>query len=96
LKIDVEGFEAVVLAGAEKLVASRCLKAIQFEFSHHHLLRGTTLLDFEKYLPDYKLYRVASRALRPIDSRHYLGTIYGFSNLVALRSDAAEKLRAIN
>jgi FkbM family methyltransferase len=95
LKIDVEGFEAEVLAGAQQLVASRCLKAIQFEFSYHHLLRGTTLIDFERYLPDYKLYRVASRALRPLDSRHYLGTIYGFSNIVALRADIAEKLKAI-
>jgi FkbM family methyltransferase len=95
LKIDVEGFEAEVLAGAQHLIASRCLKAIQFEFSHHHLLRGTTLLDFEKYLPDYKLYRLASRALRPVDPRHYLGTIYGFSNFVALRPDAAERLKDI-
>lgn len=92
LKIDVEGFEAEVLAGAEQLLRSQCLKAIQIEFSYHHLLRGTTLLNFEKYLQDYRLYRVASRSLRPLDSKHYLGTIYGFSNLVALRADTADKL----
>lgn len=95
LKIDVEGFEAEVLSGAARLINSQCLKAIQIEFSYHHLLRGTTLLTFERHLPGYRLYRMASRSLRPLDSGHYLGTIYGFSNLVALRADTAERLKKI-
>ena len=60
-----------------------------------NLLRGTTLLTFENHLPGYKIYRVASRSLRALDSKHYLGTIYGFSNFVALRPDMAERLKAI-
>ena len=84
-----------VLAGAQRLIASHCLKAIQIEFSFHHLLRGTTLLTFERNLPGYRIFRLASRSLREIDPKHYLGTIYGYSNFIALRPDVAEKLKAI-
>ncbi len=93
LKIDVEGFEPEVLAGARDLIASGSLKAVQIEFSYHHLLRGTTLLTFEAHLPGYRLFRIAARSLRPVETSHYLGTIYGFSNIVALRPDMADRLR---
>ena len=92
LKIDVEGFEQEVLAGGRRLIQSGSLKAIQIEFSYHHILRGTTLKTFETLLPNYRLFRVASRSIRPLESDHYLGTIYGYSNFVALRPDVVKTL----
>ncbi len=92
LKIDVEGYEPEVLAGAQGLIRSGSLKAIQIEFSYHHLLRGTTLKTFEQLLPGYRLFRIASRSLRRLDSSHYLGTVYGYSNFIALRPDIETRL----
>jgi hypothetical protein len=93
LKIDVEGYEPEVLAGSQALLRGGSIKAIQFEFSYHHLLRGTTLKTFEQYLSGYQLFRIASRSLRSIDTDHYLGTIYGYSNFLAVRNDLVGRLR---
>lgn len=92
LKIDVEGYEQEVLAGCRNLIRSGSLKAVQIEFSYHHIARGTTLKTFETLLPGYRLFRIASRSLRPLESGHYLGTIYGYSNFVALRPDIVKML----
>ena len=95
LKIDVEGYEIEVLAGAPSTIASGKIKAIQIEFSHYNLSRNQTVRDFEKLLPNYLMFRLAARSLRPVDSEHFLGTIYGYSNFVALRPDIARALHSL-
>jgi FkbM family methyltransferase len=84
LKIDVEGFELEVLAGAKTLFSH--LRVIQFEFSHYNLKRRQNLGDFEQVLPNYRLYRLCPRSLVPLDTSHYLSHLFAFQNIVALQA----------
>ncbi len=59
LKIDTEGFEDEVLAGAQNVIRSMRPRAIQMEFNHHHLFRGTSLFGiWAEFLKDYAVYRL--------------------------------------
>lgn len=93
LKIDVEGFELEVLTGASGLLRRAPPQLIQFEFNIHHARRHQTLEDFRQALPGYALYRLAARSLRPIDTGHYLGTIYAFQNVIAIH-EGAQRIRS--
>lgn len=93
LKIDVEGYEREVLAGAPRLIASGKVKAIQIEFTYVNMIRGVSAPDIAALLPGYQLFRLASRSLRPLDVGHYLGNIYGYSNFIALTPDAVHAMR---
>lgn len=85
LKLDAEGYELEILRGAQRLVASASLKAIQFEFGAHNLMRSQTLADLMESLPGYRVHRLLSRSLIPVDVHAPIDTIPLFCNYVALR-----------
>jgi len=96
IKIDVEGFEAEVLADAsETIKIDRPI--VQFEFGHHHLLRRQNMMDFDSLLEGYRLFRLASTSMREIeDPSHYLSNIYSNQNIVAIdRSRQADERRSV-
>jgi len=84
IKIDVEGFELEVLKGAEELLVKNPPQLIQFEFNSHHRKRHQTLDDFAMLLPQYRMFRLASRSLRPIDLDRPFSTIYAYQNIVCI------------
>jgi FkbM family methyltransferase len=89
LKIDVEGYEREVLAGAREALAAGRVDRIQFEFNAHHALVGFTLHQVGERLPGFDVYR-----LLPNGAERILGSgvayssrveVYEYANYVAIR-----------
>jgi FkbM family methyltransferase len=95
IKIDVEGFELEVLRGARRVLGDGGPAVLQIEFNRHHMARRQHMGDFADALPGYRLFRLTPRSLFPIRHGHYLSTIYTYQNLVAIREDRPEILRAL-
>jgi hypothetical protein len=95
IKIDVEGFELEVLRGARRVLGDGGPAVLQVEFNRHHMARRQHMGDFADALPGYRLFRLTPRSLFPIRHGHYLSTIYTYQNLVAVREDRPEILRAL-
>lgn len=87
LKIDVEGFELPVLRGAQRLIESGKVAAIQFEFNEMNVVGRTFLRDFFQLLgPGYRLYRVLPHGLMPLNTGSlWLNEQFVYQNVVALR-----------
>jgi FkbM family methyltransferase len=67
LKLDVEGHELDVLAGATELLKRGLIRAIQFEFGGANLDTRTHLRDFVQLLePEFKIFRVLRDSLAPL------------------------------
>jgi FkbM family methyltransferase len=95
MKVDVEGFELEVFKGAQKTIAERPPKLIHFEFNSHHGLRHQTIGDFAELLPEYNMFRLASKSLRPLDPSYYLSNIYVFQNIICLHPSATKLFAAL-
>jgi FkbM family methyltransferase len=85
LKIDVEGHELDVLAGAAEILERT--RVVQFEFGGTNIDTRTFLRDFWQLLIDagFTIYRIAPLGLVPV--REYKETIedFAFANYVAAR-----------
>lgn len=67
LKLDIEGNELNALKGAEKMLKSKSIKSIQFEFGTCNIDSRTYFRDFWFLLnQDYNIYRVVKDGLCPI------------------------------
>lgn len=80
LKIDVEGLEFEVLQSLGDIRP----KIIQFEYNHHHLLRGQSLYSIASLLSGYRLYRLLPHGLMEVDPTKAVHNVYMFSNVVAI------------
>lgn len=86
LKIDTEGYEYAVLKGCKQLLAAKQIDAIHFEFNSMNMISRVYFFDFVKLLHNYKLYRVVSNGLIPIDlNNHLLSEVFVFQNIIALK-----------
>jgi FkbM family methyltransferase len=95
VKIDVEGYELEVLQGARRLLADAPPALIQFEFNVHHLHRRQHMGDFKAALAGYRLFRIAARSLRPLDTSHYLSNVFVFQNIAAVHESRRDLLEAL-
>jgi FkbM family methyltransferase len=89
LKIDVEGYEAEVLAGASLLIKQMRPRFVQLEFNHHQLFRGQSFLSLASYLPGYKVFQLLPFKLgmaERVVSDTYTN-IFAYSNFVFVRGD---------
>lgn len=85
LKIDVEGFEMEVLAGAEAMLAARKIKFVQFEFGGTQIQPRIFLKDFWDLLsPNYRMYRILNDGLSEIKSYNERIEIFAYSNFLAI------------
>lgn len=66
LKIDVEGAELDVLAGAGSLLTENRIHFVQFEFGERSLRARTFLKDFFDILPGYTFYRLVRDGVVPL------------------------------
>ena len=87
IKIDTEGFELEVLAGAKFLIKDKKPKAIQIEFNWHQMFRGQTLFAFSEMLEGYSPFQMLPNDLIRRDPKDPYSNIYHFSNFVFIRDD---------
>ncbi len=67
LKIDVEGHELAVLRGAERMIRTGAIAAIQFEFGGANVDSRTFLKDFFILLSEsYQIHRIVRDGLTPV------------------------------
>ena len=85
LKIDVEGFEAEVLRGAQDVLPN--IDAVQFEFNEMNLLSHSNMSDIEQLLPGFDLFRLLydGNLLPLAGTPQYRRNLFCYQNIVALR-----------
>ena len=94
LKIDAEGFDARVLYGASKLLETKAIKALQFEYNLMWAGAGSTLtatLSFLRGLK-YSAYLIRSDGLHEFDLETF-GEYFRYSNFFAAPTSNIERLR---
>jgi FkbM family methyltransferase len=89
IKIDTEGFECEVLAGARKTIAESRPKFVQIEFNLHQLFREQSLFTLASLLPGYRVYQLLPYGQGMVlrDPKEPESNIYHFSNFVFVRDD---------
>ena len=88
LKMDVEGHELAVLKGATQLLSEGKIKIIQFEFGGCNIDSRTFFRDYYNFFKDkFKLFRVLSNGLRPIEAYSEKLEVFQSANYVAIRRD---------
>lgn len=88
LKIDTEGYDFMVLKGAEKLIRENLIDIIQFEFNEMNVMTRVFFKDFYDLLFNYNFYRLLPDG--PVSLGNYdpkLYEIFAFQNIVAIRKD---------
>jgi FkbM family methyltransferase len=88
LKLDTEGYERSVVAGARRLLETRAIDAIQFEFGGANIDAKVFLRDIIGVLaPEFEVFRLLRDGLEPVrmDERE---EIFTYVNFVALRRGA--------
>lgn len=96
LKIDAEGFDARVLHGASKLLETKAIKALQFEYNSMWAGAGSTLtatLSFLRGL-EYSAYLIRSDGLHEFDLDTF-GEYFRYSNFFAAPTSNIERLRSL-
>ena len=84
LKLDVEGHELAVLAGAGNMLLTGKIKYIQFEFGGCNIDSRTFFRDFYNLLnPRYQIYRVLTDGLKPISAYRETDEIFVTTNYFA-------------
>lgn len=92
IKIDTEGFEYEVLAGAQDLIARHKPVGVHMEFNWHHMFRGHSLQMLAASIPGYEVFQLVPGGLARRDPKDPLSNIFMFSNFVFLRADLISDL----
>lgn len=86
LKLDIEGHEIKALNGAAKMISSRKIDVIQFEFGGCNIDSRTYFQDFYYLLKDnYQIYRVLKDGLREIQTYKEIHEIFITINYLAIK-----------
>lgn len=91
LKIDTEGHELAVLKGAQKLLAGKSIRLIQFEFNEMNVISRTYMRDFLELLSNYQLHRLLPDGLLPLNNCIQDTELFGFQNIVAIQMKETRK-----
>lgn len=86
LKVDVEGSEYSVLLGAKKMLRSRKIDYIQFEFNIHNIYSRIFIKDFYNLLNGYYLYRLLPHGFLPLGEYSTEYEVFRYQNILASKS----------
>jgi FkbM family methyltransferase len=92
VKIDAEGFDPLVIAGAARMLEAEKIMAIQFEYGSPYIRSRTYLYDiFEQINPlPYQIGRVTKQSIELFDRWHFdMERFYG-SNYIIVHQSARE------
>lgn len=93
LKIDVEGAEMKVLAGARDTLAEGRIAVIQFEYTAANVVTRLFMRDYVDVLSDYTLYRLLPDGLASLQTYNTaVFEICGYQNIVAVRKGSSISL----
>lgn len=85
LKVDVEGHEYKVFAGAADMFAANAIDMVQFEFGGCNIDSRTFFQDFYYLLnPKYRLYRLTVDGIVPIDNYNEKYEQFRTTNFIAI------------
>lgn len=87
LKIDIEGYEYKALLGARKMIKQGKIKFIQFEMGEDNVFNRETLMDFDKLLKDYELYRLLSTGMKKLEASAAESTTYLLQTILAIKKN---------
>ena len=98
LKIDVEGADHRVLRGFSRMVESKCIRIIQFEYGYTHADDRFLMRDFFSFLNSkgYVVGKLWSDGVEFSDFFYWLNNFKSGPNYVAVRSDDAEMIGLIS
>jgi FkbM family methyltransferase len=85
LKLDAEGAEAPVLAGATRMLDEGRIERVVFEYGGTALDSGFFIRDFYRLLPNFDLYRVLPDGLLPLGPYSEHLELAHYSNYCAVR-----------
>jgi FkbM family methyltransferase len=96
LKIDTEGYEEDVLAGAREILEHRPPMAIQLEFNVHQLFRGHSLSSLSLHLSGFTGFQLLKddAGVRRINPSTADANIFHYSNFVFIRNDVVPAFEA--
>lgn len=87
LKIDTEGNELNVLKGAQRMISSKSINIIQFEFNEMNVISRVFLRDFYNILENYEFFRLNTKSLIPLGNYISRNEIFQFQNIVAIKNN---------
>ena len=83
----MEGHELAVLRGGKKMFESGKVKIVQFEFGGCNIDSRTFFRDYFNFFKnDFKLYRILSNGLSPIDSYSEKLEVFQSANYLAIKN----------
>ena len=96
LKIDTEGHDLYVLKGAEKLLDSKKINFIQFEYGPSNIYSNVLFKDILNFLisKNYFVFRIYPSFIKPIVQ--YSSELENFvlANYISVSSDMVEKVES--
>jgi FkbM family methyltransferase len=84
IKIDTEGNELAVLHGAKKLIESKKIRCIHFEFNEMNIVSRAFFRDFRKMLQNYDLYRLLPHGVILLDDSPLATELFAYQNIIAV------------
>lgn len=89
IKIDAEGYDLMVLKGAEAGLAAGRFGIVQFEFGPAAVFSRTFIHDFYQLLPKHRLFRIVQDGVVPLGKYNPTHCeLFGFQNIVAVPENA--------
>jgi len=93
LKIDTEGYDFMVLKGAQRLICENAIDIIQFEFNEMNIISRVFFKDFVDLLFNYEFYRLLPDGLVSLGEYDpVIYEIFAFQNIVAIRKDLSLRI----